>query len=124
MQRRTLLRRIALTSLLASPLSSLAGARKKTCDSGPPEAAAETVAYGRRDDVITFATEFAQQHGLELDWVQDALADARFIPTVARLLMPAPPGTAKNWAAYRARSVETVRIRAGVAFWKIGRAHV
>ena len=117
MQRRTLLRRIALTSLLASPLSSLAGARKKTRDSGPPEAAAETVAYGRRDDVITFATEFAQQHGLELDWVQDALADARFIPTVARLLMPAPPGTAKNWAAYRARSVETVRIRAGVAFW-------
>jgi membrane-bound lytic murein transglycosylase B len=32
--------------------------------------------------------------------------------------MPPPAGTAKNWAAYRARFVEPIRIRAGVAFWR------
>jgi membrane-bound lytic murein transglycosylase B len=32
--------------------------------------------------------------------------------------MPPPAGTAKNWAAYRARFVERKRIAAGVAFWR------
>jgi membrane-bound lytic murein transglycosylase B len=37
---------------------------------------------------------------------------------VARFIMPPTSGTAKNWAAYRARFVEPVRLRAGVAFWR------
>jgi hypothetical protein len=32
--------------------------------------------------------------------------------------MPAPAGTVKNWALYRSRFVEPMRIRAGVAFWR------
>ena len=32
------------------------------------------------------------------------------MPSVARLIMPPPAGTAKNWAAYRARFVEPMRI--------------
>jgi len=32
--------------------------------------------------------------------------------------MPGPAGTAKNWAAYRARFVEPKRIAAGVAWWQ------
>ena len=47
-----------------------------------------------------------------------ALEQARFVPNVARFIMPPPAGTAKNWAAYRARFVEPMRIRAGVAFWR------
>ena len=47
-----------------------------------------------------------------------ALAQARFVPGVPRFIMPPPAGTAKNWAAYRARFVEPMRIRAGVAFWR------
>ncbi len=31
--------------------------------------------------------------------------------------MPPPAGTAKNWAAYRARFVEPRRVAAGIAFW-------
>ena len=46
-----------------------------------------------------------------------ALEQSRFVPNVARFIMPPPAGTAKNWAAYRARFVEPIRIRAGVAFW-------
>jgi len=37
---------------------------------------------------------------------------------VQRLVMPPPPGTAKNWAAYRERFIEPRRIEAGVAFWR------
>ena len=119
MQRRSLLRQAALMALLAplASASTLSWARKKRREAGPPEAAPETVAYGRRGDVAAFAAEVAQRHGLDAEWLLDALAQARLIPVVSRLMMPAPPGTAKNWAAYRARAIETVRIRAGLAFW-------
>jgi membrane-bound lytic murein transglycosylase B len=36
-------------------------------------------------------------------------------------MMPAPAGTAKNWAAYRERFVEPVRVRAGAEFWNDNR---
>jgi len=78
----------------------------------------ETVIYGRRADVMLFAAEVAQRRGFELGWVEDQLASARFVPAVARLIMPPPAGTAKNWDAYRARFVEPKRIQAGVQFWQ------
>ena len=74
--------------------------------------------YGRRDDVMRFAGEVAERRGLPQPWVEAALARARYLPNVARYIMPAPAGTAKNWAAYRARFVEPTRIRAGAAFWR------
>ena len=43
---------------------------------------------------------------------------ARYLPSVTRYIMPPAAGTAKNWAAYRARFVEPIRIRAGTAFWR------
>jgi membrane-bound lytic murein transglycosylase B len=33
-------------------------------------------------------------------------------------MMPAPAGTAKNWAVYRSRFIDAQRIRAGVQFWR------
>ena len=78
----------------------------------------DVVTYGRRDDVMRFASELAERRGLDAADVQTALQQARFMPSVARFIMPPPAGTAKNWAAYRARFVEPVRIRAGVAFWR------
>ena len=88
--------------------------RRRIGDDGVPDA----VTYGRRDDVMHFAEEVAERHGLDAGWVRGALAQARFVPSVARFIMPPPSGTAKNWAAYRARFVEPMRIRAGVAFWR------
>ena len=78
----------------------------------------DVVTYGRRDDVMRFASELAERRGLDAADVQAALQQARYMPSVARFIMPPPAGTAKNWAAYRARFVEPVRIRAGVAFWR------
>lgn len=74
-------------------------------------------AYGARSDVVEAAASFAQQHQLDPDWVRRALAKARYQPQVAKAIMPPPVGVAKNWAAYRSRFVEPLRIGAGLSFW-------
>ena len=80
--------------------------------------APDAVTYGTRDDVVRFADEVAERRGLDAEWVRRSLAQARFIPAVTRYIMPPAAGSAKNWAAYRARFVEPVRLRAGNAFWR------
>ncbi len=80
--------------------------------------APDVVTYGHRDDVVRFGVDVAGRRGLDPAWVAAALEGARFQPSVAKFIMPPPAGTAKNWAAYRARFVEPTRIEAGVAFWR------
>ena len=79
--------------------------------------------YGQRDDVMRFADELAQRNPeLDADWVREQLAQARYVAAAAQLIMPPPAGTAKNWAAYRARFIERERIAAGAAFWRANQA--
>ena len=80
--------------------------------------APDSVVYGRRDDVLAFAAQVAEDRGLDRAWVEDQLARARYQPSVAKAIMPGPPGTAKNWAAYRARFIEPKRLAAGVQWWQ------
>ena len=119
-------RGLASLAALVIAHGAWAGTAKKK-PSPPPRAASaavrddsapEAVTYGRRDDVQRFGVELAEREGLDPAWVQATLAGARFQPAVTRLIMPPPAGTAKNWAAYRARFVEPIRIRAGLAFWR------
>ena len=79
---------------------------------------ASGAAYGDRPDVLAFGRQVAAQHGLPEDAVLAALAQARYLPRVAKLIMPPPAGTKKNWSAYRARFIEPKRVRAGVEFWQ------
>ena len=76
--------------------------------------APDSVVYGRRDDVLAFAAEAAADRGLDRAWIESQLAGARYLPSVARAVMPGAPGAAKNWTAYRARFIEPARIAAGV----------
>jgi len=80
--------------------------------------APDSFVYGRRDDVLAFAAQAAEDRGLDRAWVEDQLSRARYQPAVARAIMPAPAGTAKNWAAYRARFIEPKRLAAGVQWWQ------
>ena len=106
--------------LAATASAPALAARKKSrpvapvADDGTPD----LVTYGERDDVMRFADGMAERRGVDAAWVRAALAQARFVPSVVRYIMPAPAGAEKNWAAYRARFVERVRIKAGAAFWK------
>lgn len=114
--RPTLLLPLVATALLSLVMAGDAEAAKKKPK--PAEEAPDLVTYGAREDVMRFGAELAARQGLDADQVQAALRQARLVPSVTRFIMPPPAGTAKNWAAYRARFVEPVRIRAGVAFWR------
>lgn len=74
--------------------------------------------YRSRADARALAREIAQTHQLDEAWVWSALSVARYKGQAARLMMPAPRGTAKNWGVYRSRFIEPIRIRAGMAFWQ------
>ena len=90
----------------------------KQASPGQSEAAPNAMTYGRRDDVMAFAADAAQRLGLDRQKTEGTLAHARFIPSVTRFIMPPPPGTAKNWAAYRDRFIEPKRVGAGAVFWR------
>jgi len=116
--------RLLLAPLVLALLldTGIADARPKKKHPAPAAArvenAPDSVIYAGRDDVMRFGAELAERQGLDAGWVQSQLAEARYIPNVAKFIMPPPAGTAKNWAAYRGRFVEPKRIRAGLAFWR------
>ena len=113
--RHALLALAVLVALVVLMDAAAAGPKKKasTQSEEPPD----QPAYGQRDDAMGFARALAERKELDASWVQDKLAQARYVPNVARLVMPPPAGTAKNWVAYRARFVDPLRIRTGLAFW-------
>jgi peptidoglycan lytic transglycosylase B len=108
-------------TLLAATGALLGGLLPET-DARTPrarsEAARDGVPYGLREDVQRWGAEMAQRHRLDPAWVARQLAESRRLPVIQQLIMPPGTGTAKNWAAYRARFVEPRRIRAGLDFWR------
>jgi membrane-bound lytic murein transglycosylase B len=102
----SLLWRGVATTLLA--LGSLASAAS-------PQPAVQR--YARAPHAMALADELAQTQNLDPAWVREQIGAAQYLPSVVRLMRPAPPGAPKNWAAYRARFIEPVRLRAGQRFW-------
>jgi membrane-bound lytic murein transglycosylase B len=115
------LRALACTALaagIAAAPAGAAGSTKKRPVQARPDNTAELTSYGAREDAMRFAAELAEREKLDAEATRAALAQARYVPSVARLIMPVSNGTAKNWAAYRGRFIEPVRIEAGLAFWR------
>jgi membrane-bound lytic murein transglycosylase B len=108
---------LAASLIAATPFALAAKKKKVPASAMQADDAPDVVTYGQRDDVMRFGADLAERQGLDALWVQAALQRARFVPTVTRYIMPPPAGTAKSWAAYRARFIEPKRINAGVAFW-------
>jgi membrane-bound lytic murein transglycosylase B len=86
-----------------------------------PRADQEATRYAGNAAAQALAAEIAQRRGWEQDWVAHWIGQAQQLPSVMRLIAPAQPGMAKNWAAYRARFVEPIRIEAGLRFWQAQR---
>jgi len=101
--------------LLGAPLAEAATVKHKTSQKKPRDAAPRPL--GERADMRQFAAELAAREGLDELTLRRQLAAAKILPAVQRLIMPAPPGAAKDWGAYRARFVEPLRLQAGLAFW-------
>ena len=79
-------------------------------------------AYAGREELRAFAGRLEGSSGIDPAWTEAQVGQARYVPAVAKLMMPAPGGTAKDWSAYRARFVEPKRIAAGLAFWRANEA--
>lgn len=100
------------TFLLLAPAAAQSSSDKRNgpVRGGPP--------YSTRDDAMQFADEVAARRNLDRAWVRATVGNARQLPNVPRLMLPAPSGTSKNWYVYRSRFIDPVRIQAGVRFWR------
>jgi membrane-bound lytic murein transglycosylase B len=108
--------------LLSSSLAVQASDTKKKPKSKSPKATAASPAagptYAKRQDVNEWAEQMAKSSQLDVKWVKAQLAQARFIPSIPKLILPPTQISKKNWNAYQARFIEPKRIEAGVQFWK------
>ncbi len=93
-------------------------ARHAKGGTAPGSADVRAPALGQTPAVLAFAAEHAASLNQSPEQVAAVLAQARILPSVQRLIMPAPAGTAKDWMAYRDRFVEPRRLQAGLAFWE------
>jgi membrane-bound lytic murein transglycosylase B len=92
---------------------------KKKQASRPVRVAAVTgMALASTAQTQAWVQDAAQRLQLDPIWVQNTLAQAQRLPSVERLVLPPSSPTAKNWAAYRARFIEPIRIQAGMRFWQ------
>jgi membrane-bound lytic murein transglycosylase B len=114
-----------LAIVLLAAIAGSAGAREvKPSKKKVPASAAQAqgAPYASRADAMQFADDLAGRRDLDAGWVRQAIGQARFNPTVARLMQPPTQAFVKNWRAYRSRFIDPVRIRAGVEFWQAHRA--
>jgi membrane-bound lytic murein transglycosylase B len=116
---------IAIFLVAISPINTWAKAKKhqvkKPVSSAVSKAPVAGPAYAEREDVMTAAADIATRRDLDPTWVRQTLAQARYMPQVVKFILPPPVGTAKNWAVYRSRFIDPIRIRAGVNFWQQNR---
>jgi membrane-bound lytic murein transglycosylase B len=115
--------RAALALCLATSFTAASAQTASPAKVRPAPAAKQPAfTYGQHPEAMAFADDLANRRNLDPAWVREQVAQAQRIPTVARLMAPAPRGTPKNWAAYRARFIEPVRLRAGQRFWEDNRS--
>ena len=103
---------LAATFLAPAPASAQAAKDKRSA------AVRGGIPYATRADAMQFADEVAARRGLDAAWVRETIGNARQLPNVPRLMLPAASGTPKNWQVYRSRFIDPVRIAAGVRFWR------
>ena len=112
----------------AQPAQAKAPQRKKNAapkkqSSRPARQAAVTgMPLASTAQTQAWVQDAAQRLQLDPIWVQNTLAQAQRLPSVERLVLPPSSPTAKNWAAYRARFIEPIRIQAGLRFWQNNRS--
>lgn len=109
-------RKKAVTPRKKAPLAKASRAGKG--GTAPVSADAKAPLLGQTAAVLAFAAEHAASLNQSPEQVAELLAQARILPSVQRLIMPPPAGTAKDWMAYRDRFVEPRRLQAGLAFWQ------
>jgi membrane-bound lytic murein transglycosylase B len=117
-------KQIAIISIAicAASMPAIAQNSSQKASKKPTTSATQGEAYASREEAMRFADDVAERRNLDKEWVRQAIGQARFIPTVQRLMRPTQPSASgviwKNWRVYRSRFIDPVRIQAGVKFWR------
>lgn len=81
---------------------------------------------GLAQELHLFAITTAQEHGLDLNKVENLLKTANYEPTAAKLMTP--PAHKRRikraWLSYKKRHVDPIRIKRGISFWQQNRAQL
>ena len=112
---------LVATLLVAAPALAQSPAKTRPNNTASTAKTAPVFTYDQSEAAMAFATDLAVRRNLDPTWVRQQIGQAQRLPIVARLMQPAPTGTPKNWAAYRARFIEPIRLRAGQRFWEANR---
>lgn len=73
--------------------------------------------FGQWKTVSAFIDQMVTTNGFTRAELEAVFNKTRLVDSAIQLMKPGPPGKPKNWAVYRARFVEPIRIKAGVKFW-------
>ena len=76
------------------------------------------------DSLQDFLQMVSKNHQIPLVDLKRAFEDTKAIPSIKKLVMPAPPGFQKNWKVYRSRFIEPRRLDAGQKFWSTHRSFI
>jgi membrane-bound lytic murein transglycosylase B len=109
---------LALAFALCAGLLLLPSQARAEVQNGAPT-------YAQHPEALAFVAQLAEREQLSAAQsakLLETLGQAHFLKRVPPLMLPAPSGTAKNWALYRSRFIEPKRIQAGVKFWRQNQA--
>lgn len=81
------------------------------------EAEIEPIDFEHSKEVSNFIDYMVDRHGFTRDELELIFDQVEFNAKSLQLIKPAPITKPKNWAAYRARFIEPIRIKSGVNFW-------
>ena len=109
-------------ALLAALAWPSAMAKQPGKDSGRHKKTNNAQTYAQSPQAMALADDIAQSQQLPVAWVRKTLGQAVFLPQVVKLITPPPVTQPKNWAAYRSRFIEPVRVQAGCRFWQANQA--
>ncbi len=110
--------RFAIFLIAALAIITPATAQKRLKNGANEATTTSSRLYANREAAMQLADDIAYRRDIDKDWVRQAIGQARHLPQVAQLMLPAPRGTHKNWRVYRSRFIDPVRINAGVRFWQ------
>jgi membrane-bound lytic murein transglycosylase B len=99
------------------PAKNTKAVKKTPAKKAVPAEPGEFVNFNDWKEVARFIDEMVERNGFDRDALNRVFAQTRYLDTAINLIKPAPSTKPKNWAAYRARFIDPVRIKAGVEFW-------
>lgn len=78
--------------------------------------------YADNADVNAFIDDMVARYDFDPAALHTLFAGVNYSQTAVKLVTPAPKTFPKNWRTYQARFLDSVRINAGVKFWRENRA--